>query len=75
MDEHPAFMDEHPIFITMRLYNLCSPIFSAVVLQESVEDLDLRCLELLQLLRDLPQRHLAVVSHTGGDCLVFGDPK
>ena len=54
------------IFITLWLYNLCSPIFSAVVLQESVEDLDLRCLELLQLLRDLPQRHLAVVSHTGG---------
>ena len=30
-----------------------------------MEDLDLRCLELLQLLRDLPQRQLAVVSHTG----------
>lgn len=38
---------------------LCHP-------EESVEDLDLRCCELLQLLKDLPQQQLAVVSHTGG---------
>ena len=30
-----------------------------------MEDLDGRCRELLQLLRDLPQQHIAVVSHTG----------
>eukprot|EP00438_Fugacium_kawagutii_P029152 Skav216171 [mRNA] locus=scaffold2249:34211:35750:+ [translate_table: standard] len=33
---------------------------------ESVEDLDLRCCELLQLLKGLPQQQMAVVSHTGG---------